>query len=100
MLLNNKFVNENYIYEEKYIPYSSNPKNKQYIDDWLERNYKSLFIKFSRNDDKITKKGYCKRDVLHETIIRIYINKVKYKNQEDCNNQLNNFFHIKQNEQK
>jgi hypothetical protein len=95
MLLNNKFVNENYIYPEQYIPFSANLKNKQYIDNWLLRNYKALFIKFSRNDDKITKKGYCKRDVLHETIIRIYINKVKYKNQEDCDNQLNNFFHIK-----
>lgn len=96
MILNNKFVNENYIYEEKYIPFSATPKNKKYVDDWLSRNYKALFIKFSRNDDKITKKGYCKRDVLHETIIRIYINKVKYKNQEDCDNQLNNFFHIKE----
>ena len=95
MLLNNKFVNENYIFEEKYIPYSSNPKNKKYIDKWLSRNYQALFSKFSRNDDKITKKGYCKRDVLHETIIRIYINKTRYKSQEDCDNQLNNFFHIK-----
>lgn len=96
MILNNKFINENYISEEKYIPYSSNPKNKKYIDNWLLRNYQSLFVKFSRNDDKITKKGYCKRDVLHETIIRIYINKTRYKSQEDCDNQLNNFFHIKE----
>lgn len=95
MLLNNKFVNENYIFEEKYVPFSANLKNKQYIDNWLARNYKALFVKFSRNDDKITKKGYSKRDVLHETIIRIYISKTKYKNQEDCDSQLNNFFHIK-----
>lgn len=95
MILNCKYVNENYFEDEKYIPASPNIRNKKYIDDWMLKNYQSLYKKFSINDDKITKKGYSKTDIMHESILRIYINPKRFKNQEECNIYLNNFFHIK-----
>lgn len=100
MIINCKYVNENYLNDEVYIPASANIRNKKYIDNWILLNYQSLYDKFNRNDDKITKKGYSKTDILHESIIRIYTYTKRFKNQEECDNYLNNFFHIKTNEQK
>ena len=65
MIMNNKMVNESYLKNERYTIMIPNLRNKKYIDDWVNRNYTKLYIKFSRNDDTITQKGYGKRDVLH-----------------------------------
>ena len=89
MILNNKLVNESYLKEERYMMYIPNLRNKKYIDDWISRNYSKLYSKFNRNDYTITKKGYSKTDILHESIIRFYLKKEKYKNQIDCDNDMN-----------
>ena len=94
MILNNKMVNESYLKNERYTIMIPNLRNKQYIDDWVNRNYSKLYQKFSRNDDIMTSKGYCKRDVLHESIIRFYTKKERYKNQTECNKEMNEFFKI------
>ena len=94
MIINSKYVNENYLEDEKYIPMSPNIRNKELIDNWMERHYTTLYNKFNRNDDKITKKGYSKTDIMHESILRIYTNKKRFKNQAECDEFLNNFFHI------
>ena len=94
MILNNKFVNESYLKNERYTILIPNLRNKKYIDDWVERNYTKLFNKFSRNDDKITSKGYDKRDVFHESLIRFYTKKERYKNQIECDKEINEFFKL------
>lgn len=94
MILNNKTINESYLKDERYVMYIPNLRNKKYIDDWVYRNYTKLYEKFSRNDDTITQKGYCKRDIFHESLIRIYMKKEKYKNQTECDNDLNDFFKL------
>lgn len=95
MIIDSKYVSEHYLSDEIYIPASPNIRNKNFIDNWMDKNYQRLYNKFNRNDDKITKKGYTKTDIMHESIIRIYINRKLFKTQEDCDNFLNNFFHIK-----
>ena len=94
MILNNKMVNESYLNNERYTIMIHNLRNKKYIDDWVERNYSKLYQKFARNDDTITQKGYGKRDVLHESLIRFYTKKERYKNQTECNKEMNEFFKI------
>lgn len=94
MILNNKMVNESYLKNERYTIMIPNLRNKKYIDDWVNRNYTKLYNKFSRNDDIMTSKGYCKRDVLHESLIRFYTKKERYKNQTECNKEMNEFFKI------
>lgn len=94
MIMNNKMVNESYLKNERYTIMFPNLRNKQYIDDWVNRNYTKLYNKFSRNDDIMTSKGYCKRDVLHESLIRFYTKKERYKNQLECDNEMNEFFKL------
>ena len=94
MIMNNKMVNESYLNNERYTIMIPNLRNKKYIDDWVERNYSKLYQKFARNDDTITQKGYGKRDVFHESLIRIYMNKERFKNQDECDNYLNKFFQL------
>lgn len=72
----------------------ANKHNKKYIDTWLETNYISLWQKFERYGDKITRRGYTKCDILHESILRLYISKTNYQNQADADRQLNKYFHI------
>lgn len=94
MIMNNKMVNESYLKDEKYTIMIPNLRNKKYIDEWVNNNYTKLYTKFSRNDDTITQKGYSKRDVFHETLIRFYTKKERYRNQEECNNDMNIFFKL------
>lgn len=94
MILNNKMVNVSYLNNERYTIMIPNLRNKKYIDDWVNRNYSKLYQKFARNDDTITQKGYGKRDVLHESLIRFYTKKERYKNQTECNKEMNEFFKI------
>lgn len=95
MITNNKTYNENYITPDAYVPLSPNPHNKDFIDDWMNRNYVTLYNKFRRYELQITKRDYSKTDIFHETIIRLYINKRKFKNQADCDDFLNEFFMLK-----
>ena len=94
MILNNKMVNESYLKNERYTILIPNLRNKKFIDNWVERNYTKLYKKLSRNDDTITSKGYSKRDVLHETLIRFYTKKDRYKSQMECDNDMNEFFKL------
>lgn len=94
MIIDNKLVNESYLKDEVYRIYIPNLRNKKYIDDWVNRNYIKLYNKFARNDDTITQKGYGKRDVFHESLIRIYMNKERFKNQDECDNYMNKFFQL------
>ena len=94
MILNNKMVNESYLKNERYTILIPKLRNKKFIDNWVERNYNKLYKKFSRNDDTITSKGYSKRDVLHETLIRFYTKKDRYKSQMECDNDMNEFFKL------
>ena len=94
MIMNNKMVNESYLKNERYTIMIPNLRNKKYIDDWVNRNYSKLYQKFARNDDTITQKGYGKRDVLHESLIRFYTKKERYKNQTECNKEMIEFFKI------
>ena len=87
-------VNVSYLNNERYTIMIPNLRNKKYIDDWVNRNYSKLYQKFARNDDTITQKGYGKRDVLHESLIRFYTKKERYKNQTECNKEMNEFFKI------
>lgn len=61
MILNNKIVNENYLKKERYTMYIPNLRNKKYIDNWMNRNYLTLYKKFSRNDNTITQKRIWKK---------------------------------------
>lgn len=94
MILDNKTINESYLKKERYIMYIPNLRNKKYIDDWVNRNYTKLYDKFARNDDTMTAKGYGKRDILHESLLRIYMKKERYKNQAECDNDMNEFFKL------
>lgn len=94
MIMNNKLVNESYLKDERYTILIPNLRNKKFIDDWISRNYIRLYEKFSRNDLTITQKGYSKRDILHESIIRIYTKKERYKNQSECDKEMNEFFKL------
>ncbi len=94
MILNNKTINKNYLIDEIYVPLSPNIRNKAFIDDWMNRNYEDLYNKFRRYEDRITKRDYSKCDILHESIIRLYIDKRKLKNQKECDTFLNKYFHI------
>lgn len=87
-------VNESYLKNERYVMYIPNLRNKKFIDDWVNRNYNKLFEKFSRNDDTMTQKGYSKRDIFHESLIRFYMKKDRYKTQMECDKDLNEFFKL------
>lgn len=88
VVMNGKLVNRSMLIglfdDDKPKKIKINQINKAYIDSWVIANYESLFDKFSRNDNKITRRDYSKTDILHDTLLRIYEIRDDFSSKKDC----------------
>ena len=64
------------------------------LNDTITSDVTNAILYGGAGDDKITSKGYDKRDVFHESLIRFYIKKERYKNQTECDKEMNEFFKL------